>query len=237
MRLTEPITLIHGWASDPSVWEPLLPRGARQTFWPSFSKVETKDGLLRAASAALPDPPALLIGWSLGAMLALELALAAPARVRALVLFGGTPRFVCRDRRYGWPKSVLQRMRQRLTQDPQSVLAAFQKQMFSPGEQTALRLYRNSFPPSEPGAFSPAGLQAGLDYLAETDLTRRLPELQCPALWIHGAADRICPVGALEALPASHRKRILPGTGHVPFWTQPESCTRYLEEFDRAAAN
>ena len=172
------------------------------------------DGLARRI-AGLERPP-VLIGWSLGALIALETALLAPQNVAALVLIGATARFT-RAPGYppGTPARLLEAMIARLEEQPQAVVGDFIGRVFQPEnveeperrtlEATALHL----------GATE---LTRGLRYLADTDLRADLGRIGCPALILHGDQDRIIPVAAAEflrhGLPASSLK-IIGGAGHA----------------------
>jgi pimeloyl-[acyl-carrier protein] methyl ester esterase len=167
----------------------------------------------------------------MGALLAMEAALAQPASVRALVLIGGTPRFVSDDPLAGWPERVLRRMQRRLRSDAPAVLREFHARMFAPGEAPQAEEFAAAYPIPDAVNFSVEGLAAGLDYLAATDLRPGLVRLRCPVLWIHGGQDRICPLKALDGLPAEHRKRVVESAGHLPFWTHPEETAQAIREF------
>lgn len=233
MTTPSPIVCVHGWAGGPEVWRPLLRRFQCDAGFANFEHVVTADQFLPCVFEILPGERAWVWGWSLGALLAVEAALRVPERVRGLVLLGGTPRFVSRDRNRGWPAGILRRMRQRLPSEACGVVEEFRRQMFAESEQEQALRFVEDNPLPVAMNFSPEGLAAGLDYLLKTDLTARLPELRCPVLWIHGAQDRICPAGALELLPETQRKVILPRTGHMPFWVRPREVHELISEFTR----
>jgi pimeloyl-ACP methyl ester carboxylesterase len=99
-----PILLVHGFGADGGMWEATGWTGALERAGlaytchdlpghgaaakPQAPEAYEKPRLLEGLLAALGDEPADVIGYSLGAELALELALAHPERVRRLV-FGG----------------------------------------------------------------------------------------------------------------------------------------------------
>jgi pimeloyl-ACP methyl ester carboxylesterase len=99
-----PILLIHGFGADGTMWDATGWTGALDEAGLTYTRHDLpghgaaakphepdayeKPALLAGLLAALGDEPADVIGYSLGAELALELALAHPGRVRRLV-FGG----------------------------------------------------------------------------------------------------------------------------------------------------
>ena len=83
------------------------------------------------------------------------------------------------------------------------------------------------------GNFSPKALQAGLDYLATTDITPLLPNIKVPMLWINGADDPICPAKSIELLPEDSNYVIIPEAGHLPHWTRANEVRWMIEDFCR----
>jgi non-heme chloroperoxidase len=109
-----PILLIHGFGADGTMWDATGWTGALDEAGlayvrhdlpghgaaarPHEPEAYEKPRLLEGLLAALSDEPADVIGYSLGAELGLELALAHPERVRRLVFGGiGTRRPFKRD--------------------------------------------------------------------------------------------------------------------------------------------
>ncbi|MBD8500814.1 alpha/beta hydrolase [Paenibacillus arenosi] len=164
----------------------------------------------------------------------------------SLVLVGSTLRFVAPTSTEGWPPRVLQRMRQRLAAAPEQTLREFAVRLLAPAERQQhepleARLIERF---QRPG-FTPAGLDAGLAYLASANLTDAWAQLiaaQLPVLWLHGELDPLVPIGAqAEARRLagpdvrSVEYRRLTGQGHVPFLTHPreweEEVSRWHEQF------
>ena len=66
------IIYCHGWSSGPAVWQRIADE-ARVA--PSFKEVASADAFLPALTRSLPESPYVLVGWSMGGMLAMEAAL------------------------------------------------------------------------------------------------------------------------------------------------------------------
>lgn len=223
-----PIVHIHGWSGGPAVWDRL---GIADAVSPTFADVESVDGFIGAVEAALPTEPAIVMGWSMGGMLALQLALTRPERVRALVLIGTSPAFVSDDRAQGWPERAVRRMQRALTTDAEATLTQFRKSMFTDAETVAEADFFQAFTSPRSMDFSLPGLTAGLDYLMAFDVADDLPGIACPTLWIHGANDAICPAECLDAVPNNHRKTIISDAGHAPHWSHPNRVRKEILEF------
>jgi pimeloyl-ACP methyl ester carboxylesterase len=133
----------------------------------------------------------VLVGHSLGALVALEAALAWPDKVRALVLAGAAPRLPVADE--------LTRL---LRDDPARALPWLADHALSPRARPAVR---SGFLAA--GAVAPPEVtRADYDVVRATDLGDRLGEVRCPITWIDGADDRIVPPtdgrqGAITTVP------------------------------------
>ncbi|MBN1420941.1 MAG: alpha/beta fold hydrolase [Planctomycetes bacterium] len=227
------VVLVHGWGFGPAVW----PRTFVNTIAARFDVVRAD--LTRVPPAAYPDEilsscgedGAALMGWSLGALACVEAVLAAPARVRALAIVGGTARFLRGpDHEGGQTPAALRALRVRLARDPDATLRGFARDMLAPSERDALpegALDAAVWP-------DPLRLAEGLDYLATTDLLDHLDRIRIPALVVHGSEDAICPpAGARETarrLPHADL-RILVGAGHAPFLTRPHDVAEAIVAF------
>ena len=85
--------------------------------------------------------------------------------------------------------------------------------------------------------FTPRHFLECLNTLGEReDITHRLPEIDKPALVIHGDADVAIPVSKAEELAKGLNARlvIVPGAGHAANLTHPSPVNAALTEFLRA---
>lgn len=109
---------------------------------------------------------------------------ASGGRIVQALLVGSTPRFVSTDRQRGWSARLVRQMRLQLASDAEGVLRRFAAAMLSADERSALvdaaaaGPLRNRLSTSSRTDFSPAGLDAGLGYLLESDLRSRLKRLE-----------------------------------------------------------
>jgi pimeloyl-[acyl-carrier protein] methyl ester esterase len=161
------------------------------------------------------------VGWSLGALRALEAA--TEIELAGLVLVAATPQFVRRDSwRYGWPPRVIEQMRARLAEAPDELLDEFEARLFAPDEQ----------PVALPRERDVAVLDAGLRDLERVSLLERLPEIRCPVRLLHGGRDPVVPLAAAEHLAAAlpHADLTVWGeAGHAPQMTQPARFREWLD--------
>ena len=92
------LRFIHGWAQSSNVWHFQQQFGdAVCISLPGHDGAALSDDWIATLQQQLPETPCILVGWSLGGMLAMQLLVQHPGlqqRIRGLVLVGSTPRFV-----------------------------------------------------------------------------------------------------------------------------------------------
>ena len=239
------LVLLHGWALHGGMWGPWLDRlaeharlhvvdlpGHGRSSW--TANAHDLPGLARAVYPCVPRGAAVL-GWSLGGMLALELARQHPRHLRALVLVATTPKFVAGpDWEHGVQPAVLDEFTRGLAQDYRRTVHSFLALQTRGDEHAAetLRLLRGRLTlHGEPDA---RALAAGLAVLRGADLREALPRLVLPALVIAGAHDRLTPPEAGRELAArlpGARFRLVGRSGHAPFLSHAEEVLAELGGF------
>ena len=214
------LLLIPGWGFDERVWQPVVEHLASE-FRIGFDV------------DAMPEN-AIVCGWSLGAMRALELAPRRPDAVSRLVLVGATPRFV---QAAHWPEAqpprLLEDFAAAVAADPLATLRRFAALM-NQGDIHARKLTRRMnalFAERIPTAES---LAAGLAALRDIDLHASVPAIRQPTLMVHGEHDPLMPLAAgrwlAEHLPNA-RIEVFEGAAHAPFLSQAERFVALLKRF------
>jgi len=227
----ETIVLLHGWGMHGGIWSELLPglAGYEQVLTPDLpghgGAPQPADGFDLDACAdlmATAIPPAsTVLGWSLGAMVAIAIAARRPDRVRRLVLVSATPKFVAgEDWPWGLERAVFAGFARSLAGDYVRTLRNFLTLQIrgSDTPQPALRRLRDAL--FERGEPDEGALADGLAILGEADLRGLLPGLTMPVRVIAGERDTLVPPEASrrlsDALPRSAFLTI-PGAAHAPF--------------------
>jgi pimeloyl-[acyl-carrier protein] methyl ester esterase len=230
------LVLLHGWALHGGMWGPWLDRlagharlhivdlpGHGRSGWP----VATHD-LAGLAHAVYPRVPrdAIVLGWSLGGMLALELGRRHPRHLRALILMATTPKFLAGPAwEHGLDPEVLHEFSRGLELDYWRTVQNFLA-LQTRGDEHApetLRTLRSKL--VSHGEPDRRALAAGLDVLRGADLRDALPRITLPALVIAGEHDRLTPPSAGRELAArlpTARFLCVERSGHAPFLSHPD---------------
>ena len=243
-----PLLLLHGWAMSRRVWAfqyglsdscriiaPDLRGHGASTFAGTFS-LDDLAGDVASLCRGLDLHDAVVVGWSLGAQVALKSFAAIRSRVVGMILVSGTPRFTAADDYdAGLPDREVRGLEARLKRDYTPTMGEFFRRMFTPGElsrEQENRIAREVVMGSRQPELSVA--QAGLAILREEDLRPLLPEVDRPVFLLHGDSDTICPPTAaklMASLLPEARLALLPGVGHAPFLSQPETVNQMIRHY------
>jgi pimeloyl-ACP methyl ester carboxylesterase len=194
----------------------------------------TIERLARDADAVLDAvgwASAHVLGISMGGMVAQELALARPRRVRTLTLgctyAGGpgaalAPETTVQRLGAGWSSGDREAAVRTAWEVNVSAAFAADGDAWERFRRTALEL---------PVALPVIMLQ--LQAIGSHDTSARLRELAMPVLVVHGSEDAMLPVGNAEAIaqriPAA-RLEIWDGVGHLFFWERPDDAAALVRD-------
>lgn len=178
------------------------------------------------------DNPSIVVGWSAGGIVALEVACENPVLFEGLVLIGATPKFCTGD---GYPWGIAARnvraMIFQIRKDPKAVLYRFFQDASWPVVESESCLNEKVTAAYHIGI---ERLVHGLEYLRTMDLRDKLKAIQIPTLIIHGREDRIIPwqAGAWlnNSLPNSS-SIIHEGVGHDIPERRPVVLASEMREF------
>lgn len=172
---------------------------------------------------ALELDAAHILGISMGGMVAQELALAHPDRVRTLMLgctyCGGEGSVLAS------PEVMRPLTEAMMSGDRQRALRASWEVNVSPAMADDQEAYARFLAIAAQRAVAVPVIMAQMQAIAGHDTNARLSQLKMPTLVIHGTADQLLPVqnGRLIAsrIPGS-KLEIFDGVGHLFFWERPQ---------------
>lgn len=186
----------------------------------------------------LPDKPSILIGWSLGGMLAMQLAKSLPERIAALALVSTTPCFHERpDWPNGCPTHIFQAFEQGVSSHSTKQLGSFFAMMLHGDDLPRSRineLVHLALDRKHPPTIQ--SLKNGLSLLSELDLRKLLADLNKPVWVVHGDRDTVVPLAAGQYLATKlpHATgQYFKQCGHAPFLTQSKIFNNELEAWCR----
>ena len=190
---------------------------------------------------AVEIPQATLVGNSMGAGLAIGMALAHPTRVAKLVLIDGLPQHVME-------KLTSPSVRRALETSAPSWLVSFGNWLFGglmiesvlkeivhdPALLTPAVIERSNRNRQRPGLIKPIMTVRENLPLWESGFAVRINEITHPTLVIWGEEDRVFPIAAGEELHQTiKRSRFIriPKAGHIPQWERPDLVNQELIAF------
>ncbi|MBP7980080.1 MAG: pimeloyl-ACP methyl ester esterase BioH [Tolumonas sp.] len=239
------LVLLHGWGLNGAVWQEIVP--LLQPYYrlhlvdlPGFGysrDVIMPDSRLATWSeTVLAELPARfdLLGWSMGGLIALRMALDHPSRINRLILTGSSPCFLQQDNWPGIHPDVLSGFNCALQQNPRKTIERFLAIQSMGSESVKEDVKRlKSWLQQRPDA-APAALSAGLALLSSVDLRTELSQLRCPVLGIYGRQDSLVPaaaVGPIESLSTGSCSVVFAQAAHAPFISHPQQFIEALRQF------
>jgi len=235
------LVMIPGWGMHTGVWRSFakqlavgyqvicldLPgHGHSETVTP-YTLPAIADSLLQA----IPAQKFNLLGWSLGASVALAMALQSPERTTSLVMLAGNPKFVQTENWPGVAPEILQAFSSQVALRPALTLQRFLALQLDgcAGGKQLLKTMKLGL--NECATPSAEVLLAGLEILEHSDLRPALQQLACPLTVILSDSDRLIPVAtgtAIQALKPDSKLQILPAAGHAAFLSHAQLLQQTL---------
>jgi pimeloyl-ACP methyl ester esterase len=212
-----PLVLINGWGVGEGSWQSLLP--ALQT----YSRVivinvtyeSDADSLCEKIHQILPEQ-SVLIGWSLGGMLATKIAASYPQSVSALVTLACNAQFVANAT---WQEAMeaatFTAFYQALQNNPAKTLTRFLSLVVLGDEQQReQKRYLNTVDTLA----DRKDLLSGLDLLRDINNQQAIAQLTCPSLHLFGENDQLVPVAAvnkIQRLNPQYQCEIIQDASHL----------------------
>lgn len=236
-----PIVLLHGWCMSSAVWKYQY-EGLKDSYRllaPDLRghgrSLETSGSLdFNSFAGDLVDffdtlrlEKVILLGWSMGAQIALQASAELSHRLAGMVLVSATPRFTAADDfSCALAPKEASGMRLKVQRNKERALNGFYTRMFTEGE---LESHYSAAEIKQllSGIATPdiVGVLDALDALSGADMRPLLPAVDVPTLILNGGQDLICLPQASSYLKAHIRgaeQIVYHHCGHAPFLTHSE---------------
>jgi pimeloyl-ACP methyl ester carboxylesterase len=236
-----PVLFIHGFPLAGEMWRPTVERlgdrwrcivpdlrgHGQSSVSESVTIAQFAADLAELLDKLGENQPAVVVGLSMGGIIAFDFFRRHRARVRALVLVDTRANAETAEgiaRRNALADAALR--------DGSRVVAdAMIDAVFAPGVSPALRAYWYDLMSRTP----PAGVAAAARALARREESfSTLPQIDCRTLVVVGAEDSLTPVETLREIHEGirgSRFAIIPAAGHLPPVEQPEQFAQVLQDF------
>ncbi|MCW9047371.1 MAG: alpha/beta fold hydrolase [Gammaproteobacteria bacterium] len=235
---------VHGWAMNSSVWEPVVDKlpewidtqlidlpGHGQRVNESLSNLQnlTEDLLQQCRHTKAQYPhgqPLYLIGWSLGGLPCIQLAMDHPEEISGLMLVSSNPCFVDKENwKYGIDAAIFEQFSQSLKKDFSGTIRRFLSLQVKGSESGRLvlrGLREKILQQSRPHELN---LDAGLEILKQTDLRSQLKKIKLPVNWILGGQDGLVKKQLAEELD---NVMVFNNAGHAAFLSHTDEFIEQL---------
>jgi pimeloyl-[acyl-carrier protein] methyl ester esterase len=236
------LVFLHGWGVNSGVWQPLIDILKEEFcittidlpgYGLNHQKLPTPYNLKNIATLVADNLPekCTLIGWSLGGLVAQNIAHSHPEKLRQLVLICSSPKF---SKTLGWPgvdPKVLDFFTQQLKQDFSKTLTRFlavQAMGSLNARQDAKMIKQAVQKYPQP---SPVALGEGLELLQNVDLREQFKTLLIPCQIFLGRLDTLVPVNVAPIIQLLNPKvtiELIPDAAHAPFISNTENFAQCL---------
>lgn len=233
------LVFLHGWASDARIWRSVCEQlHCNYVVWdlPGFGQNQSElqpnlEVFLEQAINALPMK-CILVGWSLGGMLATRLAYLAPEKVLGLITFAANPVFVANKHwQCAMPRAMFAQFLNNFNQSPNKTFARFcllQTKNDARAKHLVNELKLFSPKPTQVSQWSIA-----LEWLGNMDNRAIISELGIPQLHVYAGHDELVPAQVAAIIKESQhiQLRVLPGACHCLPLSEATQCAALIQQF------
>ncbi|KFZ37550.1 pimelyl-ACP methyl ester esterase [Shewanella mangrovi] len=237
-----PLVLLHGWGVNSSIFLPLIEQLDQYSCiaidLPGFGESQVIEGGFDAWVAALATqipPQSIVLGWSLGGLLATRLAQRYPLQIAGLITVASSPCFLAQTEQQ-WPgiaAPVLTQFELQLQQDLGKTVERFLA-LQAMGSVTARddikRIRELVLAKPQPQALA---LAQGLEMLRSIDLRDSLATLNCPWLRIWGKLDGLVPRKVISLLQSEGdiTDVLINKASHAPFISHTDEFLSHFQQW------
>lgn len=226
-----PLVFIHGWGLNSAVWHPTVEKMKNNFeviiidlpgFGLNINHTLTPyniDVIAEKIQQAI-NKPAVYIGWSLGGLIATQIALLYPEQVKGLVTVASSPYFSKQSKWPGIAPSMLKLFHRQLSEDSKKTIDGFLKiqAMGSPHVRHDIKIIRDLV--MEYPMATMQTLDNSLTLLETVDQRAQLSSVNLPFLRMYGRLDSLVPklvISMIAPLAKKSDEYIFNKASHAPF--------------------
>ncbi|QDF65314.1 pimeloyl-ACP methyl ester esterase BioH [Shewanella sp. SNU WT4] len=236
------LVLLHGWGVNSGVFMPLVAQLSQYKVHlidlPGFGHSQlTSNELnvwLEQLQAVMPSN-AIILGWSLGGLLASLLVHQHPQHYQGLITVASSPCFLAQAEQ-DWPgikPQVLSLFHRQLELDLSLTIERFLaiQAMGSASAKTDIKQIKEQVLARPLPQL--AALEVGLDWLASLDIRAQTQEIERPWLRLWGKLDGLVPKGVVDLMPQQPQfsDHVFDKASHGPFISHPQEFVAVIHEW------
>lgn len=220
-----PLVLFHGWGFNREIWYPLAStlQHHYELFLvdlPGFGESDLMSWSVFKTLILQKLPTHFsLLGWSMGALYALRLAIEEPLSVSNLISIAASPYFLKQGDWPGIEPAIFQGFFLKLKKNPKQVLEDF----------LTLQAHKNSYRLLQMPTVE--ALSQGLEVLGLWDFRTTLNSLSMPVSFLFGRLDKITPMATMMVMQAQYPKfhyDYFKKAAHMPFLSHQKEFIDFL---------
>lgn len=239
------LVLLHGWGLHSGIWE-LITEQLSQNYTlhlidlPGFGRSPLPGGdysidLLTEQVLKVTPEKAHYLGWSMGGLVATNIAVNHSDRVESLITVSSSPRFVQTDDwQHAMKPNIMDSFCRYLEEDYQGTIIRFLaiQAIGSETQKEDIRRLRDTvFIHGMPAS---KALREGLNLLNDVDLRDHLKDISVPFLRLYGRLDSLVPAKAandIQQLAPHSKHHVFPKASHAPFLSHTNQFVEKVKEF------
>ena len=253
-----PVVLLHGWGLNSAVWQPFIDNLSTEFTevfsiitidLPGFGFNVDKDISPYSVAnicqhiANTVTTPAIYIGWSLGGLIATEMALSHSKQVLALITVASSPRFVEEavelnaTQELIWPgikANVLETFHQQLQVDTKKTISGFLKIQAMGSPHVRQNIKEISQLVFQREMANKATLDNSLKLLESSDYREQVASIKQPFFRLYGNADSLIPKAVIEKvsqLAPKSEHHVFKQAAHAPFISHTDDFREVLSKW------
>lgn len=239
MKTNPSIVLLSGWGFNTTIMQPLI--DALENSYPIISIDLHKcieahenpniilENLIHKISPLIPDN-SILIGWSLGGIIALKFSELYQEKIKKIICLASSPCFREHEHWPGISNQLWENFTFKLENNALD-LSEYFCLLQTQGCDNRKFFYKKLSKFSEKNIYSLLTLKSALDILKEIDLRHLISTLKIPMLYILSNSDKIVPVTIANYLKKYVDIKIIENSAHIPFLTKPEETISTINKF------